>query len=676
MILARLRLLPFIALLVAVLLLGSSASRSSAQDFAPTFEPAPCMFEGIDLGLTTMDGEAMGFDCGYVTVPVRHENPDGPTLRLPVAIRPATSAVAQEDPLFLAQGGPGGDAFAVFTLLEPPTAIAAERDLVIFNQRGTQYSEPDLSCPETYDVLPETLAADADTAEQIYNNALQACYDRLVSEGVDVSAFNSLQNAADVESIRRALGYDEYNFYGVSYGTLLGLHLMQQNPEGLRSVILDSVAPTDINFVSEVANSENRIYDALFAACEADPACRDAYPNLEARTFALFDQLDENPVTLTLRDPDTGARYEALVDGRSLRSIVYQLLYVPRMPAVFPKMITDLEAGDYRYLEAMWPLFAFDQTVSEGMYFSVICAEDADIDVAALQLDSLRPAIAESAREDLQAYIDSCALWPVDQLPSSVDNPVFSDIPTLLLSGAYDPITPPAFAEAVAAGLPNSFNLVDPTAGHGVAFQNDCVNGIMQAFLDDPTTEPDSSCLARLAAPEVIPPDTIVLPVMADVNQLDTGLLAQAGLGGVLLAAVLSGLAIWPLVYLVRAIQDKHPVYEATDRRWRWISRMLMMAFGLLALVFVVALAGFVGSSLVDLTYATAAAVSGSAAPLLWLPLVLLVLAIGIVTSAIVLWQRPGTGSTAGKVYYTVLTVCAVGILVLLGMQGLLLPPL
>ncbi len=675
----HLRQIRWIVAIVAMVTVASGLSAPAwvtAQSFEPTFEPAPCMFEGVDLGVTTLDGTGLGFDCGYVTVPVRHENPEGDTLRLPVAIRPATNPNPRPDPLFLAQGGPGGDAFGVFTLLVPPTDIAAERDLVIFNQRGTEYSEPDLSCTETFDILPETLAADPDTAEQLYNDALQGCYDRLIADGVDISAFNSLQNAADVEAIRRALGYDQYNFYGVSYGTLLGLHLMRQNPEGLRSVILDSVVPTDLNFVEEVSRSENRVYDTLFAACEADPACREAYPDLEARYFAVIDRLNEEPVTLTIMDSETGAAYDALVDGSALQSIVYQLLYVPKMPAVFPKLVADLEDGDYRYIEAMWPLFVFDQSVSEGMYYSVICAEDADIDPAALPLDNLRPQIADFARDDLQSFVDTCDLWRVDQLPASVDDPVSSDIPTLLLSGAFDPVTPPYFADAAAANLTNAFSLLDPTAGHGVAFQSDCINAIVQGFLDDPTTEPDSSCLAAQTLPETIPPDAITLPLLAEVNRFDTGLLAQAGVGGILLMIVLSAFAIWPLVYVIRAIRDNQPVYDSDSRRLRWISRLLMLAFGLLTLIFAVGLAGVVGTSVFDLTYATAMSVPGSAAPVLWLPIVMLLPVIGVVVCSVLLWMRPGAGSTWGRVYYTLLMIAAVAIMVLIAAQGLLLPPL
>ncbi|MEZ4516940.1 MAG: alpha/beta fold hydrolase [Chloroflexota bacterium] len=661
---------------LALMLFGATRGSALAQSFEPTFEPAPCMFAGVDLGLSELDGEGLGFECGYVTVPVRHENPDGETLRLPVAIHRATAANAQPDPVFLAQGGPGGDAFGVFTLLTPNNPIAIDRDLVIFNQRGTEYSEPDLSCSETFDVLPEVLATEGDEGDQLYEQALSACYDRLVSEGIDVSAFNSLQNAADVESIREALGYDEYNFYGVSYGTLLGLHLMREHPEGLRSVILDSVAPTDINFIEEVASSENRVYDEVFAYCEEDPSCREAYPNLEQRYFNLIDQLNESPTTITITDSETGESYDALVDGTTLRSIMYQLLYVARMYAVFPKIVSDMESGDFSYVEAMWPLFVFDQSVSEGMYYSVICAEDADFDPALLSLDGLRPVIAETAREDLQSYLDACRLWPVDLLPDEVDDPVSSDIPTLLLSGRFDPITPPAFAQAAAVDLTHAYTVLDPTASHGVAFQSDCINVIMQSFLDDPSTTPDTGCIAGVSPVDALPPDAITLPMMAAVNNLDTGFIASAGIGGLLLLIVLSAFVIWPLVLIIRAIRNTRQEYSVDSRRLRWISRILVLVFGALTFVFAAGLMGFIGSALFDLTYATALSIPGSAAPILWIPFFLLLLGIAIVISAVLVWVRPDTGSTAGKIYYTILAICVVGILILIAQQDLLFPPI
>ena len=669
------RLIPALIVALLLVLLAAPAGPVAAQDTPGAFIPAPCMFEGIELGPTTLDGAALGFECGYVVVPLRHAEPDGATIRLPVAVRRATAGAP--DPLLLAQGGPGGDAFKVFSILVQPTGdLSTSRDIVIFNQRGTPYAEPELTCPETDAALADILAADSEEGERLYNEAMAACYDRLLAEGIDLSAFNSLENAADVPLIARALGYDEYNFYGVSYGTLLGLHLMRNHPEGLRSVILDSVVPPDVNFLSEIAASEDRVFGEVFAACAADPACAAAYPNLEARFYALVAQYDQLPVDMTLTDPETGQSYDTYLDGRGLRSVLYQLLYVPRMAAVLPSVIADIEAGDLRYLEAMWPLLVFDQLVAEGMYNSVICAEDADIDVAAVPLDGVRPEIAATAVDSLQSIIDGCARWQVEPLPPSVDDPVVSDIPTLLLSGRFDPVTPPAFAAVAAVGLSNATNLVDPTAAHGVAFQNDCINGIILDFLADPSAPPDSSCLAAAEPLDFVPPDAVTLPLLADVNQLRPRVLVAFAVAAVLLLVVLSPFLLWPIVYLVRVFGDKPEARAAADRRVRWLGRGLLLAFGALALVFGVGLLGFVVAAVSDLTLATALALPGAAAPLLWLPIILLALAVAAVVALVIMWRRPGSGSLPGKVYHTIVAVCAVVLVVLIATQGLLLPRL
>lgn len=652
------------------------AGQAAAQDPPGTFIPSSCMFEGIDLGLTQLTGESLGFECGYVVVPERHANPDGSTIRIPVAFRRATGVNAQPDPLFLAQGGPGGDAFEIFTLLVPNTGIAAERDIVIFNQRGTFYAEPALSCPETRAILAETLKADSEEAERLFSDALMACYDRITAEGVDLSAYNSLENAADIPLIAQALGYDEYNFYGVSYGTLLALHLMRNHPEGLRSVILDSVVPTDINFIAETPASEDRVLSEIFAACEADPDCRQQYPDLEERFYALVRKFDAEPVLTTLVDPETGERYETYLDGIGLRDVLFQLLYVPRMPAVLPKVIHDLEQGDLRYIQAMWPLFAFEETVAEGMYFSVICAEDADIDVSTIPVDSLRPEIGDTAQEELQRLVDLCGRWGVEQLPASVDDPVISDIPTLLLSGRFDPVTPPPFAAKVAESLSNATNLVDPAASHGVAFLNPCVNDIMLAFLNDPTTRPDSTCLAATDLPAVVPPNAITLPIMAGINSLEQGLLIRAGIGAILLFVVLSPFVVWPLVWFGRAIMNNRPPVTPENRRLRNTSRFTLLVFGLFALLFSVGLLSFIFVALADQTYATALALPPSAAPLFWLAILLLPLVVALLAIVFMLWDRRGTGSTAGKIYFTIVVLAAVAFIFLIANQGLLFLPI
>jgi len=663
------------SVLLSSLLFGVGVA--AAQDRPGDNIPAECSFDSFDLGVTSLTGEALGFECGYVVVPERHANPDGPTIRLPYAIRRATADNPRPDPLVIAQGGPGGDAFQLFTLLAANSVIATDRDIIIFNQRGTPYAEPELACPETEEATAAMLIATSEEGERIYNEALEACYARLLAEGIDLSAYNSLENAADVPVLVRALGYDEYNFYGVSYGTLLGLHLMRNHPEGLRAVILDSVVPPEINYLEAIPASEDRVLRELFAACQADPTCHGQYPDLEARFFALVRKYDDDPVIITITDPDAGKDYQALFDGTALRSFVFQILYSPGMNAAFPKIVADLEKGDTRYVQLMWPLLVFDQNLAEGMYYSVICAEDSDLDPEAVATEGIYPEIAGSAVDDLQSFVDSCRRWSVDQLDPSVDDPVISDIPTLLFSGRFDPVTPPAFAESAAAGLSNATNLVDPMAAHGGVFFSSCSLDIVAAFLDDPMAAPDASCLMEQAPLTFVPPNAILVPLLAAINSLNAGVLAFFVVAGILALVVLSSFLIWPSVYIVRAFGDGQPARVAADRRLRLFSRVVILLFGVLMIAFAAGFLGFVVYVVaMDQSLLSAMSFPSSAAPVLWLPVFLLLLAIIAVIAAIMLWRRAGASSRAGAVYYTFVALAAAGFVVALATQGLLRPPL
>ncbi len=664
--------LRYLKLVVGLLLLASGGSAAVfAQTVTPIFTPAPCPFEGPDLGLFSPTPEEMGFECGYVTVPEERANPDSPAIRLPVAILRATAPNAKPDPLFLAQGGPGGSAFDYFTYVVPNTSIAAERDIVIFNQRGTQYAEPDLFCDETMAATEELLGLPPEEGLARSMTLLAACYRRLEAEGINLSAYNSLENAADVEDIRQALGYDEYNFYGVSYGTLLGLHLMRNYPEHLRSVILDGVVPPNLNFIPKVAENEDRIYRELFRACNADPDCAAAYPNLEARLLQLVDNLNENPAIVEVTNPDTGKTVDVYLDGRALLDFFFQAFYLPNMYAIFPKIVSDLEQGNYFFVSQILPLFAFDQTFSEGMYYSVICAEDGDFS-AELDTAGLLPPIAEYAPEDLQSYLEGCALWPVELLPPTVDDPVNSDIPTLLLSGRFDPITPPYFAEKAAESLPNAYHVVDPLGSHGVAFGNDCLNQIVQNFLNDPYRQPDASCLATREAADTVLPSAVTFPLLGPLSTLEASFLWQTGLATLFLLGVLSAFVVWPAAFLLNVARNRRREWTAAARRLRWAGRLLLLAFGGLAVLFVIGVVTAVVQVLFyNTAYLSVYSLPGTVRPFLFIPYLLLLLAAGAAVVAALNWRQKEF-SLWSKLYYTFLALCAAGYVAVLAAHGLI----
>jgi pimeloyl-ACP methyl ester carboxylesterase len=664
-----------LALVVLGALLSLSAVPAQAQTAVPargTFEPTECWFDPPIPLLPTPE-----FECGYVTVPERHEAPDGPAIRLPVAVARATGPNPQPDPLFLAQGGPGGDAFEIFPVLLASSTILEDRDVVVFNQRGTRYAEPDLSCTESFDAAGDLLLMSPEESEGKSLELLRACYDRLQAQGIDLSAYNSVQNAADVDLIRQALGYDEYNYYGVSYGTLLGFHLLRDQPDHLRSAILDGVVPTNLNFIPKVTENTDRVFTAVIDACRDDPGCAADYPNLEGRFFSLVDRLNENPIEVKIKDPETGKTYKVPLDGDGLVDVFFQAFYLPDNYAYFPKLVASLEEGDYTFIEGIWPLFAFDRTISEGMYFSVICAEDADVDIAEANLEGVRPYFADGIEEELAYYADACAIWQVEQLPPSVDAPVTSDLPVLLLSGQYDPITPPSFADVAAAGLAQGINLVHPTGSHGVAFGDPCLDSILTQFLNDPQVAPDAACLDLIEPQEFAPVDALSLPFLGAVNQLDEGVAWQLGLASLFLLIVLSAFVVLPLTWLIRALRKKPDVHTAVVAqndpradRLKWLAGIVVLLFGFLAVVFVFGATYFALDSLFS-GLASIFAVSGRAAPFFVIPLILVVLAIIMTVLAIISWVR-GYWPTWARIYYSVVAISAVAYVIVLGVGGML----
>jgi len=268
-------------------------------------------------------------ECGFLIVPENRQADTGNELQLAFAIFYSFSESPQPDPIIYLEGGPGGSALTAPDLwFESP--FRNERDVILIDQRGTGFSLPSLNCPEL------------DEAEDNIDGAL-ACQDRLLDEGIDLSAFNSRENAADINDLRIALEYDQVNLYGVSYGTRLGLTVLRDHPEGLRSVVLDSVYPPNIDTNYNVAIDTYNLMGLMFADCAADSVCSSAFPDLENRFYETLDTLDDNPALV--EDPETGEEIE-LYSVDVLGLMYSQLQSTPLISAI-PASLDALVNGDY-----------------------------------------------------------------------------------------------------------------------------------------------------------------------------------------------------------------------------------------------------------------------------------------------------------------------------------------
>ena len=470
-----------------------------AQDTLPRAERVSCW-----MALPDDVVEGQDIDCGYLIVPEDRSSASSPTIQLAYAILYAPADVVKPDPIVYLAGGPGGNAVdELDSWLD--TSYLQDRDLILLDQRGTGYSQPSLNCPEM---------------EQNVENATQACHDRLISEGVNLQAYNSAENAADVADLRTALGYNEWNLYGVSYGTRLALTVLRDYPEGVRSVVINSVYPPEVNSWEEYGRNTADEFNKLFEGCAADAECSAAYPNLEQAFYSTVDQLNAEPAHYSGTNSATGDPVDKDMSGDDLIDRVFQLLYSSESIPYLPRVISEAANGNYAALDdlesgaMLEPGYRQspdmeDISDSEGMNLSVECQEEvAFLDEAtALANTPAQPApLHDNSVRAIQGTFSDCQIWNVRAADPKETLPVMSAIPTLVTAGEFDPITPAKWAESAASYLANSFYFLFPGGGHGVIDLNPCSQGIMQSFLDDPTREPDGSCISAMGEPQWVLP--------------------------------------------------------------------------------------------------------------------------------------------------------------------------
>lgn len=469
----------------------------------PRFEEAACNFivpGGLDV------------ECGTLIVAEDRDDPKNErTVSLHVAIFASESASPAAEPVIYLEGGPGGDALETvpFAFEDRFTPFLADHTFIMFDQRGTGYSEPSLACPEstvlTLELLDDILADEE--ANAVYLEMLGECRERLLAEGANLAVYDSAASAADVDDLRRALGYEQVNLYGISYGTRLAQTIMRDYPAGVRSVILDSSYPIAADLVTELPANASRAFETFFAGCAADPDCAEAFPDLEARFYALVAALDEEPITVPVFYVFDRQTYDAALQGDDLIAVFFQSLYSTEIIRLLPQLIADMESGDYELLSTLLSNFILNGEFSSlGMYYAVQCAEEVAF-AGEEQLDEvenprLRDYYAGSTAEDVAA----CALWDVPAAAGLENEPISSDIPTLVLAGEYDPVTPPEWGRQVADTLDNATYLEFPGLGHGVSVDHPCPLQITLDFLEAPEAELDTGCIARMAGPSFILP--------------------------------------------------------------------------------------------------------------------------------------------------------------------------
>lgn len=280
--------------------------------------------------------------CGRVNVPEDHDKPDGTRIDLAFAVLKARTQSPVPDPVIYLHGGPGGGAVKSLAGIVQPLFedYRSRRDVVTFDQRAAGISSDMVTCFNTLGGNLYEFLDPSQFTDEKQDNFFKTCAAELNAKGNDLSAYNTVQNARDVQALMLALGYPTYNIYGVSYGTTLGLEVMRSAPEGVRSVVLDSVSPPQAKVYEENAKPEQEGIQAVLDQCAADAACAKAYPDLEAVLMRVAEQLQKAPIPAARDKPEvTIATLIDLFDGRN------QLKY-RNATAHIPLILTEWDRGE------------------------------------------------------------------------------------------------------------------------------------------------------------------------------------------------------------------------------------------------------------------------------------------------------------------------------------------
>ena len=459
-----------LALLVAAAGAALPATAAPPADAARTAGTTECRIAGLRNSVR----------CGVLQRALDPARPAATQIEVHYAVVPAIARRKLPDPVFVLAGGPGQSAIDIApTMVALLARLGNRRDIVFVDQRGTGRSAP-LQCPPAAN---ETFADAVDPERQA--SRLARCRAELLAQrhigaADDLRFFTTPLAMQDLDAVRDALGAQRINLVGASYGTRAALEYQRQFPARVRRSVIDGIAPPDMVLPASFAIDGQAAFEAMLAACEAEPACKARHPTLRADWAALLQRL---PQTVRVADPLTG-RPETLVLTRDvLLGAVRGPLYSPVLASALPVALAAAARGEFAGLVGLAGALGSQRrgAVALGMHFSVICAEDMPL----LERGAAAVSATDNGDASLSLYRRVCADWPRGAVPAAFYSVPTSAVPVLLLSGGLDPATPPRHGERVARSLGAlARHVVVPNAGHGVVGLG-CMRDGVYRFIDE-----------------------------------------------------------------------------------------------------------------------------------------------------------------------------------------------
>jgi pimeloyl-ACP methyl ester carboxylesterase len=517
---------------VAIAQSESPASEFHGELFArDTFrlDSVVCPFKG------QIEYEPGEIECFLLQVPENREKPDSRFIELHVVKLNSTwdeeeaekeekdddenryslEPGKRDDPIVYLTGGPGAQA-TYYVKRFKDHGIRKHRDMYILEQRGIGYSDD--FCPYYNIRKPEV--GNVATFEEHLAAGLSAavdCAKSAADHGVDLSGYNTFEDARDVKALRIALGYDKWNVWGISYGSILGQAYIKVDPEGILAVVLDANVPLDIRnntWAWQTVRWYDRDLKMLDEICQAQPGCAKRYPNLGQRIREATLSVKDNPIVVDVKDTENYPTGKAYFFTDVVAFLPFALMYeqkeYPGLPGIIYAWTDAVERRDEHLFKAIAGVAGSFMDGSQGMTNAILCGDgDAEVQVIAGKADIDEFPVLGGAIGTVEAYerdAEMCLEHNMVPRDEAEYVPVETDLPALIIEGDMDPITPPPLAKSILPGFSNGTYVEFPYAGHGPSRSVKCAGDMLNALFDDPTAEPDLSCVDEMEVPKIYAP--------------------------------------------------------------------------------------------------------------------------------------------------------------------------
>lgn len=406
------------------------------------------------------DGQKLSAQLGRLAVPESRKNPGGRLIKL-AFVRLKSTSNNPGPPIIFLSGGPGVPGIMHSQGRRSSVMLAMREfgDVIALDQRGTGMSDPDLDCNIQLD-YPLNKPATREEMLRLHKERAQACAGTWKRRGVNLEAYNTNENADDIESLRKALGVQKVSLLGTSYGTTLAITVLRRHPGIVDRLIMIGMEGPDQTYKLP-GNAEKQILE-IARLCKQNPQTDSLVPNLPQSLVEISERLKNQPVRVEVEDPETKNKVSVVVGDFDFRLMTADSISQDRLMRKFPFALHAMLNGDFSAL-GEWALNDRRQKI-----LAMPAAMDCASGISAERWKRIEEeSVTTTLGRDLDfPFPEVCEAWGVPQLEASFRWPLTSDVPTLFVSGSLDVRTPVSNAEEIQKWFSNSNLVIVEGAAH------------------------------------------------------------------------------------------------------------------------------------------------------------------------------------------------------------------